>query len=135
MAVTVHALGTDGLGALVERCCATAAEVAKRVEAHPGLRLWGAPELSTVVLRPVVADETGDDELVARVRRALLEAGTAVIGRAALPTGPGGTDQLWLKLTLLHPHTTAGDYLPLLDRIAATAGAELVASRESPVAS
>ncbi|WIX97782.1 aminotransferase class V-fold PLP-dependent enzyme [Amycolatopsis mongoliensis] len=135
MAVTVRALGTDGLGALVERCCATATEVAGRVEDHPGLRLWGAPELSTVVLRPVVADETGDDELVARVRRALLEAGTAVIGRAALPTGPGGAPQLWLKLTLLHPHTTAEDYLPLLDRIAATAGAELVADRESPVAS
>jgi L-2,4-diaminobutyrate decarboxylase len=138
MAVTVRALGTDGLGALVERCCATAAEVAGLVEAHPGLRLWGAPELSTVVLRPVVADETADqtgDELVARVRRALLEAGTAVIGRAALPTGPGGAPQLWLKLTLLHPHTTAEDYRPLLDGIAATAGAELLAGRESPVAS
>ncbi|ADJ44487.1 amino acid decarboxylase [Amycolatopsis mediterranei S699] len=135
MAVTVHALGTDGLGALVERCCATATEVARRVDEHPGLRLWGPPELSTVVLRPVVADEAGGDELVARVRRALLEAGTAVIGRAALPTGPGGANQLWLKLTLLHPHATAADYLPLLDRIAATAGAELVAGRESPVAS
>ncbi|HET6709693.1 pyridoxal phosphate-dependent decarboxylase family protein [Amycolatopsis sp.] len=141
MAVTVHALGTDGLGALVERCCATAAEVARHVDDHPGLRLWGPPELSTVVLRPVLADETdktgetGGDELVARVRRALLEAGTAVIGRAALPTGPGGAHQLWLKLTLLHPHTTAADYVPLLDRIVATAGAELVAGRESPVAS
>ncbi|MGV9367522.1 pyridoxal phosphate-dependent decarboxylase family protein [Amycolatopsis sp. NPDC003731] len=135
MAVTVHALGTDGLGALVERCCALATEVARRVEDHPGLRLWGPPELSTVVLRPILADEAGGDELVARVRRALLEAGTAVIGRAALPTGPGGTNQLWLKLTLLHPHATAGDYLPLLDRIVATAGAELVAGRESPVAS
>ncbi|KDN21110.1 pyridoxal phosphate-dependent decarboxylase family protein [Amycolatopsis rifamycinica] len=135
MAVTLHALGTDGLGALVERCCATAAEVARHVEAHPGLRLWGPPELSTVVLRPVAADETGGDELVARVRRALLEAGSAVIGRAALPTGPGGANQLWLKLTLLHPHATAVDYVPLLDRIVATAGAELVAGRESPVAS
>ncbi|MFJ9778500.1 pyridoxal phosphate-dependent decarboxylase family protein [Amycolatopsis sp. NPDC101161] len=135
MAVTLRALGTEGLGALVERCCATAGEVAERVERHPGLRLWGRPELSTVVLRPVAADETGDDELVARVRRALLEAGTAVIGRAALPTGPGGESQLWLKLTLLHPHTTAEDYRPLLDRIVATASAELVAHRESPVAS
>ncbi|WP_329049416.1 aminotransferase class V-fold PLP-dependent enzyme [Amycolatopsis sp. NBC_01488] len=135
MAVTVRALGTAGLGALVERCCATATELAALVEDHPGLRLWGAPELSTVVLRPVVADESGGDELVARVRRALLEAGTAVIGRAALPTGPGGAPQLWLKLTLLHPHTTADDYRPLLDRIVATASAELVANRESPVAS
>lgn len=58
-----------------------------------------------------------------------------MIGRAALPTGPGGAPQLWLKLTLLHPETTVEDYRPLLDRIAATAGAELVANRESPVAS
>jgi L-2,4-diaminobutyrate decarboxylase len=138
MAVTVRALGTDGLGALVRRCCDTAAEVAALAGAHPGLRLWGPPELSTVVLRPVVADELADpgaDELVARVRRALLEAGTAVIGRAALPTGPGGAPQLWLKLTLLHPGTTGEDYRALLDRIVATAGAELVADRESPVAS
>ncbi|WP_328614937.1 aminotransferase class V-fold PLP-dependent enzyme [Amycolatopsis sp. NBC_00355] len=138
MAVTVRALGTDGLGALVEHCCDTAQDVAAVVDAHPGLRLWGAPELSTVVLRPVVADDLADpeaDELVARVRRALLEAGTAVIGRAALPTGPAGAPQLWLKLTLLHPGTTVEDYRPLLDRIAATAGAELVANRESPVAS
>ncbi|SFW89081.1 pyridoxal phosphate-dependent decarboxylase family protein [Amycolatopsis australiensis] len=135
MAVTVRALGTDGLGALVERCCATATQVAELVDAHPGLRLWGPPELSTVVLRPVAAEETGGDELVARIRRALLEAGTAVIGRAALPTGPGGATQLWLKLTLLHPHTTAADYRTLLDRIVATAGAELVAVRENPVAS
>ncbi|QRP43861.1 aminotransferase class V-fold PLP-dependent enzyme [Amycolatopsis sp. FDAARGOS 1241] len=132
MAVTVRALGTDGLGALVERCCTTAAEVDELVERHPDLQSWGRPELSTVVFRPRGA---GDD-LVARVRRTLLEAGTAVIGRGALPTGPDGANQLWLKLTLLHPHTTAQDYTALLDRVAETAAAERIApAPQSPVAS
>ena len=133
MAVTVRALGVEGLGALVERCCATAAEVAELVDAHPGLTCWGAPSLSTVVFRPVLADERGD-ALVARVRRALLEAGSAVVGRATLPTGPDGAGQLWLKLTLLHPGTTGEDYRALLEQVVATAGAEALAAQESPVA-
>ncbi|MGW4486087.1 pyridoxal phosphate-dependent decarboxylase family protein [Amycolatopsis sp. NPDC004368] len=120
MAVTVRALGTDGLGALVERCCTTATEVNELVERHPALQSWGTPELSTVVFRPRGAD----DEVVARVRRTLLEAGTAVIGRGLMPTGPDGAPQLWLKLTLLHPHTTAADYVALLDQVAATAETE-----------
>ncbi|WP_432852122.1 pyridoxal phosphate-dependent decarboxylase family protein [Amycolatopsis sp. CA-161197] len=132
MAVTVRALGTEGLGALVERCCSTATEVNELVERHPALQSWGKPELSTVVFRPRGAD----DDLIARVRRTLLEAGTAVIGRGALPTGPDGAPQLWLKLTLLHPHTTAADYVELLDRVVATAEAERsVTAPQSPVAS
>ncbi|WP_018687162.1 pyridoxal phosphate-dependent decarboxylase family protein [Actinokineospora enzanensis] len=143
IAVTVRALGTAGLGALVDRCCELAAEVAGAVHEHPRLRLWAPPTLSTVLLRPVAADELADDrpveqpgglsgeqpderpderpgaaadELVASVRRGLLDRGVAVLGRANLP-GSG----LWLKLTLLHPHATLADYLPLLDLIATTA--------------
>lgn len=136
MAVTLRALGTAGIGALVERCCANASGVHAMVEDHPALRSWGAPELSTVVFRPVAADGAAGDELVAQVRRTLLEDGTAVIGRGSLPTGPDGEAQLWLKLTLLHPHTQPADYRALLDAVA-TVSADLSASvtRESPVAS
>ncbi|WP_409181870.1 pyridoxal phosphate-dependent decarboxylase family protein [Amycolatopsis sp. VS8301801F10] len=139
MAVTLRALGTAGIGALVERCCANASGVHAMVEDHPALRSWGAPELSTVVFRPVAADElpgSAGDDLVAQVRRTLLEDGTAVIGRGALPTGPDGEAQLWLKLTLLHPHTKPADYRVLLDAVA-TVAADLRArvTRESPVAS
>ncbi|MEU0468194.1 aminotransferase class V-fold PLP-dependent enzyme [Amycolatopsis sp. NPDC006131] len=114
MAVTLRALGIDGVGALVEHCCATAAEVAAMIERHPGLRLWGAPTLSTVLFKPVDAD----DELVARVRRTLLEAGTAIVGRATM------SDGVWLKLTLLHPHASAEDYRPLLESVVAAAAAQ-----------
>ncbi|MFD2494398.1 pyridoxal phosphate-dependent decarboxylase family protein [Amycolatopsis jiangsuensis] len=137
MAVTVRALGVRGLGALVEHCCATASAVHELVTGHPALRSWGPPELSTVVFRPREADELpgpAGDELVARVRRTLLEEGTAVIGRGLLPTGPDGSPQRWLKLTLLHPHATVAEYRPILDAVAAAA-ANSVAVRESPVAS
>ncbi|WP_245931589.1 aminotransferase class V-fold PLP-dependent enzyme [Actinokineospora auranticolor] len=117
--VTTRALGTSGLGLLVDRCCENAAAVARAVADHPALRLWAAPSLSTVLLRPTAADDLPPeegDELVAAVRRALLDDGAAVLGRATLRT-PTGT-ALWLKLTLLHPHATPADYLPLLDLVA-----------------
>ncbi|GAA3531824.1 aminotransferase class V-fold PLP-dependent enzyme [Amycolatopsis ultiminotia] len=139
MAVTVRALGVQGIGALVERCCATASGVHGLVADHPALRSWGPPELSTVVFRPRAADElpgSAGDDLVARVRRTLLEEGTAVIGRGVLPTGPEGSPQLWLKLTLLHPHATEADYRPILDAVVTAAAALRTAVvRESPVAS
>ncbi|MDX6764834.1 aspartate aminotransferase family protein, partial [Streptomyces sp. F8] len=57
------------------------------------------PTISTVLFRPTRAT---DDEL-ATLRRALLHQGRAVLGR----THADG--RLWLKATLLNPHTTAGD--------------------------
>ncbi|GLZ38993.1 aminotransferase class V-fold PLP-dependent enzyme [Actinokineospora sp. NBRC 105648] len=121
MAVTARALGVRGIGELVDRCCETAMQVARAVDGHPRLRLWAHPTLSTVLLRPSIADEVGGaegDALVAAVRRGLLDEGTAVLGRATLAPVDGGGDRLWLKLTLLHPHATLADYLPLLDLVA-----------------
>ncbi|MBN6038831.1 aspartate aminotransferase family protein [Amycolatopsis sp. 195334CR] len=125
MAVTFYALGHREIGRLVARCCETATEVAEDIAADPGLRLWAAPSLSTVLFRP-----RGSDEVVAGVRRTLLEAGTAVLGRATMPTGPGGADQVWLKLTLLNPEATAADYRPLLALAGKTAAAMAAAGEE-----
>ena len=108
IAVTLRALGRRGIGALVERCCDVAGEVADLVEAHPGLELLARPELSTVVFRPVGADNAD----VAAIRRRLLDDGTAVLGRA---TADG---RVWLKLTLLRPGATAAEYAGLLDLVA-----------------
>jgi L-2,4-diaminobutyrate decarboxylase len=116
IAVTFAALGRAGLAALVEHCRDTAVEVAARVAARPGLRLWATPPLTTVLFRPAGAS----DELVARLRRDLLAQGRAVLGRA-VAADADGVERLWLKLTLLHPTATADDYDPLLDLIAATA--------------
>ncbi|HEY0636752.1 MAG TPA: pyridoxal-dependent decarboxylase, partial [Pseudonocardiaceae bacterium] len=107
LAVTFAALGRAGLGALVERCCATASEVARRISARPALRLWAEPELSTVVFRPAGAG----DEAVTALRRALLLDGRAVLGRAV------AANRVWLKLTLLDPTVDADAYDGLLDLV------------------
>jgi L-2,4-diaminobutyrate decarboxylase len=108
IAVTLRALGRQGIGALVEQCCAVAGEVADLVDAHRGLTLWARPQLSTVVFRPAGTD----DARVAGIRRRLLEEGTAVLGRATID------GQVWLKLTMLRPGATAAEYAGLLDLIA-----------------
>jgi L-2,4-diaminobutyrate decarboxylase len=123
IAVGLRAIGRRGIAELIERCCATAIEVAAAIEAHPALRLWATPTLSTVLLRPAAADRLGGaagDDLVAALRRTLLDAGRAVLGRATL-RAESGAPACWLKLTLLNPTATSADYLPLLDLIADTA--------------
>lgn len=118
LAVTLRALGRATLAALVEHCCTLAVDVAAAVRDHPALRLWGEPALSTVLLRPTVADglsAADGDVLVADIRRRLMESGRAVLGRATVD------GQVWLKLTLLHPGAAPADYIGLLDLIAVTA--------------
>jgi L-2,4-diaminobutyrate decarboxylase len=116
IATTFRALGRAGLAAMIEHCCANAASLAERIDADPRFELWQRPQLSTVLLRPRGA--TDDD--VATIRRRLLDSGEAVVGRATAPDA-AGTDRLWLKLTLLHPHASASDYEPLLQLVAAAA--------------
>ncbi|MGW1838004.1 pyridoxal phosphate-dependent decarboxylase family protein [Streptomyces sp. NPDC002067] len=103
-AVTLKALGRRGIGDLVDRTLAAATTLADLIEDHPHLELHSRPTLTTVLFRP-----TGvDDATVAAIRRTLLADGHAVLGRAATSTG------LWLKATLLNPHTDAGDLAHLL---------------------
>jgi L-2,4-diaminobutyrate decarboxylase len=113
VAVTLRALGRVGVAELVERCCRKAADLATAIDKHPGLRLWGAPTLSTVLFRPANAtDDQAGDEAVAEVRRRLLEEGRAVLGRATI----GG--RVWLKLTLLNPEADEDSHAALLDLVA-----------------
>ncbi|MER0242487.1 pyridoxal-dependent decarboxylase [Streptomyces sp. HSW2009] len=99
VAVTLRALGRTGLAALIDRTCAAAQHLADLIAAHPDLELHSRPTISTVLFRPVGADPPA----VARARRRLLTEGRAVLGRAARPDG------LWLKATLLNPHTQPSD--------------------------
>ncbi|MFT2014728.1 pyridoxal phosphate-dependent decarboxylase family protein [Streptomyces sp. 796.1] len=99
VAVTLRALGRTGLAALIDRTCAAAQHLADLITAHPDLELHSRPTISTVLFRPVGADPPA----VARARRRLLTEGRAVLGRAARPDG------LWLKATLLNPHTQPSD--------------------------
>ncbi|WP_333750821.1 pyridoxal phosphate-dependent decarboxylase family protein, partial [Streptomyces sp. IBSBF 2394] len=103
-AVTLKTLGRAGLGALVDAVCSLAREFAGLVEAHPGFELHAPPTISTVLFRPAGAS----DDAVAAVRRALLTTGRAVLGRAR------ADGRLWLKATLLNPHTRPDDLAALL---------------------
>ncbi|MEU8518483.1 aminotransferase class V-fold PLP-dependent enzyme [Streptomyces sp. NPDC048577] len=104
IAVTLRALGRDGLGALVDTCCALARDLADLVDKTPGLELYERPTLSTVLFRP----RDADDDTVAAIRRTLLTEGRAVLGRAH------EDGRLWLKATLLNPHATTGDLEEIL---------------------
>lgn len=104
IAVTLRALGRQGLGELVDRTCAVAREFAELVAADPRFELFGPPALSTVLFRPVGAS----GEVVASVRRCLLEEGRAVLGRAEINGGR------WLKATLLNPRTRVQELEGLL---------------------
>ncbi|MEH0543695.1 aminotransferase class V-fold PLP-dependent enzyme [Streptomyces sp. B21-105] len=104
IAVTLKTLGRSGLGALVDQVCDHAQHLADLVTAHPGLELHAPPTLSTVLFRPAHATDTA----VADIRRRLLTHGHAVLGRARLD------GRLWLKTTLLNPHTRPADLTALL---------------------
>ncbi|WP_151479276.1 pyridoxal phosphate-dependent decarboxylase family protein [Streptomyces albicerus] len=104
IAVTLKTLGRTGLGALVDQVCAHATEFAELIHRHPRFELYDRPTISTVLFRPTDAT----DSAVAAVRRTLLTEGRAVLGRARLD------DRLWLKATLLNPHTGPGDLAALL---------------------
>ncbi|MGW5302348.1 pyridoxal phosphate-dependent decarboxylase family protein [Streptomyces griseoluteus] len=103
-AVTLRTLGRTGLADLIDRVLTLARDLADRVEAHPRLELYDRPTLATVLFRPAHAS----DAAVAAVRRTLLQEGRAVLGRAH------ADGRLWLKATLLNPHTGPDDLAHLL---------------------
>ncbi|MFE9247496.1 pyridoxal phosphate-dependent decarboxylase family protein [Streptomyces sp. NPDC007088] len=104
IAVTLRTLGRTGLAQLIDTVCAQAHTLADLVTAHPRLELHSRPTISTVLFRPTHSE----DRTVAHLRRSLLHEGTAVLGRAHLD------GRLWLKATLLNPHTTTADLTALL---------------------
>ncbi|GGW68079.1 amino acid decarboxylase [Streptomyces lucensis JCM 4490] len=104
IAVTLKTLGRTGLADLTDQVCARARELAALIHDHPRFELYDRPVISTVLFRPTDADDT----TVATIRRTLLHEGRAVLGRARMD------GRLWLKATLLNPHTRPDDLAQLL---------------------
>ena len=123
IAVTLRALGVDGLGRMVEACRDLALRTASRVTASPRLVLAASPSLTTVVFRYDAGERS--DTVNARLRRRLLEEGRAVVGRTRID------GHVWLKLTLLNPDTTLADTEALLAMVVAAGDAEASAPKES----
>ncbi|MFD1151205.1 pyridoxal phosphate-dependent decarboxylase family protein, partial [Saccharothrix hoggarensis] len=117
VAATLLALGRAGLGALVDRCHELAGHAAALIAADPSFELVGGATLTTVVFRYRPADEARSDEVNARLRRALLRAGEALIGRTEVDKAT------CLKLTLLNPDTREADLVALLALVRAAGSA------------
>lgn len=121
VAVTLRGLGRRRLGELVDHCHDLARHAAARVRQHPRLELLGEPELTTVVFRyrPAAAPEGASadgvsaDGVNAGLRRALLDAGRAVVGRTEVDGAVA------LKLTLLNPSAREADVDALLECVVA----------------
>jgi L-2,4-diaminobutyrate decarboxylase len=123
IAVTLRALGVDGLGRLVDACRDLTLRTASHVLTEPRLVLAASPSLTTVVFRYDAGEHS--DTVNARLRRRLLEEGRAVVGRTRIDGG------VWLKLTLLNPDTTPDDTAALLAEVVAAGDAEAAALEES----
>ncbi|GGU81469.1 amino acid decarboxylase [Lentzea flava] len=107
IAVTLRALGRHGMGQLVDRCHALAWRAWELISVQTRLEPLQPPVLSSVVFRYLPIH--GNPDLVnARLRRSLLRAGRAVIGRTELD------GRVHLKLTLLNPHTTDAELTRLV---------------------
>jgi len=129
MAVTFQALGWSGLAELTDRCCDAAVLAADLIESRPGLRLLDRPTISTVLFRPVAADlldRQAGNQLVSDIRRGLLTAGSAVLGRATVVED----GLVWLKLTLLNPDVTAAQLARLLDLVETAAAGSPLTGKE-----
>jgi L-2,4-diaminobutyrate decarboxylase len=112
MAVTLRALGRVGLGGLVDRCHDLARHAAARVDDDPRLERALPVTLTSVVFRYARHEQA--DLVNARVRRELLGAGTAVVGRCELD------GEVWLKLTLLNHEAAESDVDALVDLVGDT---------------
>ena len=110
IAITLKTLGRTGLATLVDQVCDHAHTLAALIHDHPDLELHDPPTISTVLFRPTDAT----DDTVAALRRQLLHHGRAVLGRARLD------GRLWLKATLLNPHTRPEDLTGLLKLVEGT---------------
>jgi len=116
--------GLDGYARMIESCFAQTAHAAAAIEARPEFELALRPALTTVLFR-YRARHGDPDHVNAEARRALLAAGSAVVGRTTLPGPDGnrGPGSLRLKLTLLRPETTSAELDALLDLVADAARA------------
>ena len=124
IAAAFQSLGREGFQRMLDRCRQLTRHAAEAVRAHPELELTAEPQLTTVLFRYLPPDPGDADRVNGALRRLLLEAGQAVLGRTELARERPGTapGTVRLKLTLLNPHTTEAQIDALVDAVGRAGG-------------
>lgn len=116
VAATFLAYGRQGLGEMLDACHALARHAERRIATEPQLELVASVTLTTVVFR-YRCEDLDLDQVNAEVRRRLIRAGAALIGRTQVRVRGEGEPRTCLKLTLLNPETTEHDIDALFDEL------------------
>ena len=115
--LTLRVMGADAVGALVDAVVDLAQTAHQRLREDDRVEVLAAPELSTLLLRPVAPGLDADavDALVPRVRAALWDGGEHVVAATVVD------GRRWLKLTLLNPMAGVEDVMSVVEGIVAAA--------------
>ncbi|MFD6517049.1 pyridoxal phosphate-dependent decarboxylase family protein [Rhodococcus sp. NPDC060176] len=119
LATTLRATGRLGFERMIAACFAAAELLADAINADSNFVLWfGQRDLTTVLFRLPDMGRTPEisDNIVAEVRRRLLENGSAVLGRARTQDNDGQM-RLWFKITVLNPKLNLQDIEAILGAI------------------
>jgi L-2,4-diaminobutyrate decarboxylase len=115
--LTLRVMGADAVGELVDAVVDLAQAAHQRLREDDRVEVLAAPELSTLLLRPVAPglDAAAVDALVPRVRAALWDGGEHVVAATVVD------GRRWLKLTLLNPMAGVEDVMSVVEGIVAAA--------------
>ena len=108
--MTLRTYGADRIGAMVERSCALAQEMAARIDAEPALERLAPVALNVVCFRFVAADDELD-ALNAAIVADLQESGLAVPSTTMI----GG--RLAIRAALVNHRTRRDDVMRVIDAV------------------
>ncbi|WP_110651161.1 pyridoxal phosphate-dependent decarboxylase family protein [Salinicola peritrichatus] len=114
--MTLRTLGAERLGGYLETVIGLARAIHRQLQHRDDFEVLMAPALSTLVFRyrPSHVDEDADIEAINRhVRQTLSRRGEAAVAATRVE------GRLYLKFTLLNPHTRLEDLESLVERIVA----------------
>ncbi|MCQ8240703.1 pyridoxal phosphate-dependent decarboxylase family protein [Rhizosaccharibacter radicis] len=124
--MTLRSFGTDGLGRMVDGCCAVASHLAARVEREPMLELMAPVPLNIVCFRVTVPGRPDLDDLNEELVKDLHESGIAVPSTTTV----GGTRVI--RAAIVNHRTGPEDADAMIDGLLALLDRRLAGARPLP---
>ncbi|MEP0876317.1 aspartate aminotransferase family protein [Funiculus sociatus GB2-M2] len=116
--VSLHTLGRRQLAEIIETTINLAEKTAQLIDAEPVLELANYPTINAVVFRyiprqtpPETHSVTYANQINSQIRMSLLRTGEAVLAQTRI------AERIYLKFTLLNPHTTTAHITQILNTI------------------